>query len=191
MKKIIAIIGAAVAVLLLGLAGFLGYLGLFSPVPVNEREMGPYTVVFESFVGPYAQTGGVFSRLYENLKADGIETEDGIGLYYDDPRQVPAAQLRSDCACVLTPEQMVKAQALGTKYRFKTIEKSACLVAEFPIRLPMSYMIAPMKTYPALMQAAQARGLTIGAPYEYYAMKAKKIIVAAPVLPKTETESEK
>ncbi len=189
MKKILLVAGIAVAVLVIGGVGFLAYLGMFSTVAVAEKEMGPYTMVYESFVGPYAQSGQVFERLYKSLKADGIEAEDGIGIYYDDPRKVPANQLRSDCACVLTPEQVVKAQSLGTKYRFKTLERSPCLVAEFPIRNPMSYMIAPMKTYPALAEAAKAKGLATGAPYEYYTMKLKQMFVAVPILPAPGTET--
>lgn len=190
MKKVLLVIGIAAAVAVLGFAVFMAYLGMFGTVAVAEREMGPYTMVYESFVGPYAQSGQVFDRLYKSLKADGIESEDGIGIYYDNPAKTPANQLRSDCACVLTPDQVVKAQSLGTKYRFKTIGKSPCLVAEFPIRSPLSYMIGPMKTYPAIMQAAKAKGWTIDAPYEYYAMKAKKMFVAAPILPAPGTESQ-
>lgn len=191
MKKILLVAGIAAAVLVLGGAGLLAYLGMFSTVAVVEKEMGPYTMVYESFVGPYAQSGQVFERLYKSLKADGIEAEDGIGIYYDDPRKVPANQLRSDCACVLTPDQVVKAQSLGPKYRFKTIERSASLVVEFPIRNAMSYMIAPMKTYPALAQAAKAKGYTTGAPYEYYTMKAKQMFVAVPILPSPGPEAGK
>jgi hypothetical protein len=191
MKKILLIIGIAVAIVVIGLVGLLAYLGLFSTVAVVEKEMGPYTVVYESFVGPYAKTGQVFDQLYKSLKADGIEAEDGIGIYYDNPAKVPANQLRSDCASVLTADQAIKAQTLGPKYRFKTIEKSPGLVAEFPIRNALSYMVAPMKTYPALAQAAKTKGYTTGVPYEYYAMKTNQMFVVAPVLPSPGTEAGK
>lgn len=189
MKKILLVIGIVVAVSLAGLLGFLAYLGMFSDVAVVEKEMGPYTMAYESFVGPYSKSGQVFDQLYKNLKADGIEAEDGIGIYYDNPAKVPADQLRSDCACVLTPDQIVKAQALGAKYRFKTIDRSPSLVAEFPIRNALSYMIGPMKTYPALARAAKDKGYTTGAPYEYYAMKTKMIYVVAPILPAPAAEA--
>ena len=71
-------------------------MGIFSSVSVIEKEMGPYTLVYDSFVGDYKDTGPVFAGIHELLLKDGIPTIDGIGIYHDDPAQVPAGQRRSD-----------------------------------------------------------------------------------------------
>lgn len=189
MKKALIIVGSVVGACVLGSVIFMGYMGILGSVPITEKEMGPFNVVYESFVGEYKETGKVFGRLYESLKQDGVVTENGIGIYYDDPREVPKDQLRSDCACVLEADEVAKVEALGDKYQLKTIEKARSLVAEFPIRNILSYMFGPVKTYPALRKEAQARGIQTGTMYEYYDMQAKQILVVAPIIEPAKAEA--
>ena len=71
---------------------------------VTFRHTDPIAVIGRRHVGDYAQIGGTFERL--NTSAIGRGWVDPqtryFGLYYDDPRAVPEAALRSD-ACLTGP----------------------------------------------------------------------------------------
>lgn len=164
-------------ILLLGLIGFLGYMGVFNSVQITEQEMGPYTIVYEPFSGDYSLTGPLFTQIFNTLKKEGIQTTTGLGIYYDNPREVPKKKLRSDCGCVIQEKDYKKIQMLTEKnFKIKTIERKLCLVTAFPIKNNLSYMVAPIKGYPAMMKYMTAKNFRMnGLSYEIYDMKAKKI----------------
>ncbi|MFA5879644.1 MAG: GyrI-like domain-containing protein [Candidatus Margulisiibacteriota bacterium] len=167
-KILIAIIILAIILLL-----FLGYMGVFSKVTISEKEMGPYTLVYQSFVGPYQKTGKVFSEVYEKLKTDGIITEKGLGIYYDNPQTVPSDKLKSDCGSVIEGKNIVLFEKVKDKYQVKNIDKKLCLVGEFPIKNSFSYMLGAMKVYPILMNYAKEKNYKIDLSYELYDMPNK------------------
>jgi hypothetical protein len=164
-----------VGILALIVLAFLSYLGLFSELKTYEAVMGPYTIAYESFTGPYAQTGPVFDRVYKAVKAAGIETTRGLGLYYDDPSKVEAAKLRSELGVIIEAKDLAKFKVISQKFKVKVIPKKPSIVAEFPIRNMLSYMIGPMKGYPALVKYAGQKGCKLGQPYELYDEAQKKI----------------
>jgi len=166
--KILKWILIMVAVIVLLVIGFLAYMGLFSPTKAYESKMGPFTIAYESFTGPYAKTGPVFAKVYEAIKAEGIETPRGLGIYYDDPSKVPADKLRSDCGVVIEEKEMAKFNKVRTKFKVKKLARKDSVVVEFPIRNTLSYMIGPMKAYPALMKYAGEKGYKMIMTYELY-----------------------
>lgn len=159
-------------VLVLLAAGYLVYLGVFSSPKPYEAEMGPFTIAYESFTGPYAKTAPVFAKVYNALKEKGITARMGLGIYYDNPAQVPAEKLRSDCGVVLEKGDQVK---LKGKFKVKRLARASSVVVEFPVRSTLSYMIGPMKAYPALMKYAQEKNLKGTGTYELYDEANKKI----------------
>ncbi|MFA6431435.1 MAG: GyrI-like domain-containing protein [Candidatus Margulisiibacteriota bacterium] len=171
------IIFAAIAVALLA---YLWYLGAFSPVKVVEREMGPYTIAYKSFVGEYKETGKVFMDVYGILKEAGFavtEKSDSLGIYYDDPAKVAKDKLRSDCGFVISKEDSLKAIALLKKdIKVMTVPQSKCLVIEFPMKNMLSFIVGVMKAYPALNEYAAKNNIKTGLVYEYYDMKNNKIL---------------
>jgi hypothetical protein len=130
--------------------------------------MGPYTYVYESFTGPYKNVGKVFMQVDAALKTEGITTEKAIGIYYDDPSKVAADKLRSDCGLVLEAKDLSKIPALKEKFKLATMPKKISIVIEFPKKNMLSYMIGPIKCYPALMKYAQEKSYKMAAPYELY-----------------------
>jgi hypothetical protein len=168
--------------LLAALIVFLAYMGMFSTPAVVEKNMGPYTGVYEPFVGDYKKTGAVGMKIYESLKADGVETFKGFGIYYDDPRVTPGEKLRSDVGSILEEKDLARVPELAKKYRIKKLPARQSIVAEFPVRNPLSYMLAPMKTYPAITKYAQHKGCKYGMPYEIYDVPAKKIYLVMEII---------
>ncbi|MDD5067023.1 MAG: hypothetical protein PHF84_08245 [bacterium] len=175
--KIIKWILIVLAVLIVLGTAYLGYLGMFSTLPVTEKEMGPYTMVYEHFTGPYQDTGKIFYKVNQALIADGITPTRGIGIYYDDPKVTAPASLRSDCGSIVEEKDLPKLVKLK-KYTVRIISRQYSIVAEFPAKSALSYMIGPMKGYPALMKYAsekKTRWSKGSMPMELYDMPAKKI----------------
>jgi hypothetical protein len=173
--KVLKIIGIVLCVLVVLILGFLAWAGMFASVKAVEQEMGPYTMAYDSFVGPYKDTGMIFQKVDQSLRKDGIVASRGIGIYYDDPQSVPANQLRSECGSIIEDKNLAALEKVKANYKIKTVAKSACLVVEFPARTMMAYMIGPMKAYPVLTAAAKAKSLRPSLMYEIYDMPGKKI----------------
>ncbi|MBU0686501.1 MAG: GyrI-like domain-containing protein [Candidatus Margulisbacteria bacterium] len=173
--KVLKWILIIVLVLVLLLIAFLAYMGMILPLKINETKMGPYTIAYESFTGPYAETGPVFDKVYKALKAEGIGSTRGLGIYYDNPSNVPADKLRSDCGVIIEAADLAKFNKVRRKFKIKQIPQGDCVVVEFPLRNMLSYMMGPMKVYPTLMKYIQAKGYKVSMSYELYDELQKKI----------------
>jgi hypothetical protein len=178
--KILKWIIIVLVVLALVVLGFFWYMGIFSSVKASEREMGPFTIAYETYIGEYKNTGKAFmdvDKVMKSLSMEVSEKSDSIGIYYDDPAKVAKDKLRSDCGIVIAPKDMAKIWALkGKGLKVMTIPKKMCVVAAFPIRNMISYMIGPAKGYPALMKYAAEKKLKTGMMYEFYDMKGGNIL---------------
>lgn len=150
MKKVII---SVLVVVLIAMVFGIWYLGLFEPINLSESELGPYKYVYESYTGPYDNTGPIFEKLYKDLDIDGIKVTRGIGFYYDNPQEVAPEKLRSDCGAIIEEPDYSKIEALKDKYHLKDFPKTPVLMARFPIRNMLSFMIGPMKVYPKMAES--------------------------------------
>jgi len=155
------------------ICAYLAYMGYFTKIIISEKEMGPYTLAFVKYVGPYSKTGKVFDQLYNSLKNDGINSTTSIGIYYDNPKYVKQDSLRTDCGIIINETSMKNNNI--SKYDIKTINRALCMVADFPIKDKMSYMIGAMKVYPYLEKYTFKHNIKPKLVYEIYDMPAKKI----------------
>lgn len=174
MKKI-KIISVAVIVIVIAVASLLAYLGMFSKVTVTEKEMGPYTYAYQKFVGSYYKTGAVFQTVNGLLKTAGVEGESGIGVYYDNPATVEASKLRSDCGAIIAAGDVEKIKKIK-ELSVATQPKAMFLVVELPVKNSLSYMVGPMKAYPAIGKIMLEKKYKPAAGIELYDMKNKKVM---------------
>ncbi|MBN1621779.1 MAG: hypothetical protein JW871_04230 [Endomicrobiales bacterium] len=177
MRLIIKIALGVIAAGIIGLISFLFYMGVFSTPEVTEMETGPYTIVYEEFIGDYKKSGQVFERVGKAMEKEGIKTTRGFGIYFDDPKMVPADKLRSHCGLVIEGDNLKMVPELKKKYNIQVIDKSNRIVIEFPIKNMLSYVIGPMKCYPAFSEYSKEKGYKVDSPgYELYDMQSKKIL---------------
>ncbi len=147
LKKIVTII--AIMVLIVGL--FAWYIGYFNNIKIEEKKEGGYTVIGMEFTGPYSQAGKFMVDVDKKLKDAGIEYTTGFGIYYDDPKIVPAEKCRSFVGGILGKKYLNKITDLkASGFKVDSIPLAEAVVAEFPIKNSLSYMIGPMKVYPAI-----------------------------------------
>ncbi|MBU0630724.1 MAG: GyrI-like domain-containing protein [Candidatus Margulisbacteria bacterium] len=177
--KILKIVLWVIALLAVALVIWVYYMGLFNKLEVTEREVGPYTLVYEDYIGPYQNTGAVVQAVYDRLAKDGIKPTDGFGIYLDDPSKVKQEKLRSQVGCVINENNLPLFYKVSDTYKVINWKRGKVLATEFPIRNPLSYMFGPMKAYPELARYMKKKKITedqIGLCMEYYDMASNKII---------------
>ena len=174
--KIIKWILIVIVLLIIALAAFLWYLGVFSTPKVVEQKIGPFTLVYEEYTGPYSGSGTVMARISRELKAEGISISRGFGIYLNNPNTTVPDQLKSDLGFILENKDLARVKDLKKKFKVMKWEAKDCLVAEFPLRNDLSYMVGPMKAYPELNKAIKAGGYKMGGCLEIYDMPAMKIL---------------
>ncbi len=153
---------------------FLAYMGVLFPPTVTEQEKGPYDYIYRSHKGDYSGVGRVFEDVESQIKAAGMKVpSQAIGIYYDDPRQVVASELRSDCGYVTETENIVA--NLPDNLKRGHLDKRKSIVVSLPLRNSLSAMLGPMLSYPALSKYAEDRGYKATAVFELYDESTKKI----------------
>ena len=173
MQTTIIIIGT----LLIILAVAYTWLGGFGRIKFTLQEAGGETLIYESHTGDYKNVGEVIDKMYYALlNEEKVECLRGFGIYYDNPRKVEKAKLRSDVGNILenhTPELL---QQLEGKYKIKTLEKQKFLVAEFPYKSRLSIIMGIMRVYPAMTRHIHKHNLSEeGFVMEIYDVPGKKI----------------
>ena len=180
MKILKALLIGAVLIVV-GFIWFMSYMGMFSKPLISERDMGPYSVVYEEYTGPYQNMGKVFEKISGEMKAEGIETPRGLGIYLDDPRKVAPDKLRSQGGLIIESKDQPKVPELKMKYKVMEINVAPCVVIEFPIKNNLSYMLGPVKNYAILSKYFELKNYQMGRTYEIYDMPNKKILFVAEI----------
>jgi hypothetical protein len=149
--KIFKVTVIVIAVIFIILLLVLSRYGLFASVNVSEKVVGPYLLIYKKHIGDYKNVGPVMDEMYRDLKNNySMETTKGFGLYYDDPRQVDKAQLRSIVGCIVEGKTREDLSKVSSKCDVREYPSSKSVVAEFPYKGKISIFIGIMKVYPVL-----------------------------------------
>ncbi len=170
--------GIVIAVISIAAFAALVYSGLFTSVNIIEKNMGPYKAVYEDHKGSYSKIAPVMDSVFNKLKAEGINSTTGIGIYYDNPSEVAEANLRSKGGCVIDKDVFKKFESIKTKFKTIDIPEYKCITVEFPVRTKASFIIGIIKAYPKIKIFMEEKKLkTVDAPYELYENNNKMIII--------------
>lgn len=183
MKAILAIL----ALLILAIIGILAYHGFFSTPRVTEKEIGPYTVATKRFMGSYYKVGPTMTEVDNGLKEIGIKATKGVGLFWDDPAKVAENKLRSDVGNILENVDAETLNKIKAKYEIKEIGRIRAVVVEYSMKSMLSYMIAPMKVYPAISKYWNEKGYPKDLEsfsLEIYDLPGKTTLYIMPIPPK-------
>jgi hypothetical protein len=162
--------------------GFLYYSGFFSPVNIKEEVKGPHKLVYEEHTGPYRGIKEVNEKVFKSLRDDKIHTHRGFGIYYDNPKEVPEAELKSIGGCIVEIKDYSRIEELKDRYNTKNHPEKHSIVVEFPFTTPLSIMAGIMKVYPELENYLKSNGYKQAPVMEIYDIPAKKIEYIIPVV---------
>ncbi len=131
------------------------YAGVLSPVSFEEKPAGPFFVVYEDHEGPYALIKGKIEDVQKTLDTAQIKYNQSFAQYFDDPKKVPAMQLRSIGGVLVDGPVDVE-----SPLAFQTITYNNYLVASFT-GLPQ---IGPSVVYPKAIKWMQTNNKTLNGP---------------------------
>ena len=134
------------------------YYGAFQNIEIQRKEVGPFYIVYEDHIGSYSKIGPVMDSVYQSLLKDGISTKKGVGIYYDDPKEVPQEKLRSIGGCIVEEADIPKFDLVKEKYKMQIWNKSDSLTVNFPFKGKLSIVFGVMKVYPALNDRIKQEG---------------------------------
>ena len=145
------VLGALLA-LTLACVAFLAWLGAFSRVVIEERPIGPYLFVYRDLpeVSP-ADVGRVTSELIAELAGAGVTAVQPLGVYSADG----SAQIG-----VAVREGAEKVAALAD-VRARSLVAERGLVARFPWRMPLSFVVSYLRVNPAFERYREAKGYAV------------------------------
>lgn len=161
-------------------AGIFSFYGLFAPVNIQEKEMGPYTFFMKKHVGPYKDVGSVMEELLRDLKDDSIEPQIGIGIYYDNPKMTPEDKTRSIVGYLIEGIEYTRMVELEKKYSAGELPKENYLVVEFPYKGLPSIIIGIYRVYPKLKAYMKKNEIPDMPIIELYEPEAEKLHYLVP-----------
>jgi hypothetical protein len=113
----------------------------------------------------------------EILKKFGISSKKEFGIYYDNPEVTPAKNCRSYVGAILEEKDFDRiSELVSDGLEVDTVEKTKTVIAEFPLRNALSYMVGAMKVYPLLSKYMKEKNYTCKLTMEIYDLQNKKII---------------
>jgi len=181
--KIMKVVLIVIVILVVLFIVIYAYYGGFKKVSFKVENQGGETIVYENVTGDYRQTAKVGDKVYYALLNDEkIETTKGIGIYYDNPKKIEKAKLRSEVGCIVENVDSETIARLAEKYQVKTLPQSDFIVAEFPFKGKLSVLFGIMKVYPALEKFSKERGYVESMITEIYDVPNKKIIYRKEVI---------
>jgi len=174
MNKMAYIIITVITALLFGLYA---YYGGFHDIKIETKTVGGEVIVYKKVTGDYKQTSSVTTEIYDyllnNLK---IETYKGIGIFYDNPKNVKKEDLKSEVGCIIEAKDVNKLNATNCKYRIKQLPYNQSPVAEFPYKGGLSILIGLSRVHPKMEKYVEMHNLPQNPVTEIYDVPNKKIV---------------
>lgn len=133
------------------MAAILVYYGVFNVIKPKLINFDRELMVYKDLKGSYKESGVVSDEVYLELKNSfSADTYRGVGLYYDNPQEVPTDQLRSEIGCILENKDLIKVDKIKSKLKIREIEGGSSPTVEFPYRGRISVIIGVLKIYPVI-----------------------------------------
>ena len=143
----------AVAVVVILLLAALTYLGMFSSLKLEEREMGPYPFVYTQEPSTdFGKIGRLTKALGDRLETAGVTDRKPAQLYYPVGRGI-----QNQIGCVV--DRAVGPEVLGAETFFRPIPAQRYVVAQFPFHNPLSFIVGYFRVDPAFKEYRKAKGL--------------------------------
>ncbi len=147
--KILIITVAALLVIVLG---GLGYLGVFSPVDVEERDAGPYHFVYvQEASSDFGKIGQLTESLGQRLEQAGFKNRRPAQIYYPTGRGI-----QNQIGFVV--DRPVGREVLGAETFFRPIPAQRYMMARYPFRNPLSFMLGYFRVDPVFKEYRQVKG---------------------------------
>lgn len=157
---------------------YLAYSGLFAKVEFKESDFSSFVFAFKRHQGDYAKIGFEMKALEKELKKNKVEYKEGIGIFFDNPKEIAKDDLRSVAGVVLPSSSIERAKEIGLEVA--EYPNASGVLGELPYKSPLSVMLGVFKIYPKFDEYAQENSVKTGAVIEVYDNKRKKLLYFFP-----------
>ena len=148
MKKIVSIV---VLTLVVAALAFAAYMGAFASIVIKEQEQGPYTLMYHEMNGnDMGKVGEITVTLNKLLSEHGISRRRPFDVFFPDGRTEIGFAVEG-----VSHEQLA---TIREHAKVREIPAQRCMVARFPWRNTLSYIIGYLKVDPALAEHRSSYG---------------------------------
>ena len=148
MKRILLIVCGAI---ILGLAGFAVYMGALSSIVIEETDQGPFTLVYREMSGTdMRKVGEITLALNTLLEEQKISRRRPLDIFFPDGRGEIGFAIEG-----ASPEQIA---TVSNQAKVRMIPVQRCMVARFPWRNTLSFVVGYLKVDPALTRYRTTHG---------------------------------
>lgn len=166
-----------VAIVVIAILSIYAYFGGFNSIKVKTEVTGGEVIVYKEVKGNYKQTPDITNEIYYYLLNElGIETYKGIGVFYDNPKEVEEKKLRSESGCIIEARDIERLNSDKCKYKIQILPTDTVITAELLFKGTLSIFMGFIKVYPAIEKYAQTHNMGNGPIIEIYDVTNKKII---------------
>ncbi len=158
-KTLLKPAGAIIVFAIAALGALYTWLGGLLRIEIEKGTFGPAEIVFATYRGPYQDIGEAWAAFQADWEAAGLETCDALAVYLDPPDTAPE-KLRSVIACRIDALPADQSARLRDRFASFTLPGTTAYLASFPYRNNLSYMLGPMKVYPAMEKRLAEDGVT-------------------------------
>jgi hypothetical protein len=142
-KRILKIIAAVLGVIAALFVAASIYLGGFKTIVIEEKEMGPFTLVYKEMSGTdISQIGTITDEIESALNGAGFKTQKPFDLFHPD--------MRAEIGFSINESEVAKLSQLGATFKVKSIPAGVYMTTTFPWKMVASYAVGFMKVDPAL-----------------------------------------
>ncbi len=175
------LLGTILGVFLGILFYFISYLGVFKPVDILEKQVGPLQLIYKNHVGPYHKIVAALNEVEKWAKDNHISCERTFGEFLDNPNTVEEGRLRANVGCVIEAhpsDEPIPQLPEGWTSRAVPIKKYVTVEYEG------SPGIGPLRVYPKVTDYFDAKHATIAGPViEIYKIISDKAMVTTYLFP--------
>lgn len=144
---------------------------------IKTEAVGGEMIVYKKVTGDYKQTSSVTTEVYEYLLNDfKIEAYKGVGIFYDNPKNVKKEDLKSEVGCIIESKDINKLTISNCKYEIKQLSYHQLSVTEFLYKGWISILIGLSRVYPKLEKYVEMHNLPNNPTIEIYDVPNEKII---------------
>ena len=127
--------------------------------------MGPYTMVYKTYVGDYNKTAERIRGVMQELSGSKLEIKSTFCIFLDPPGSASKDLQRSEIGIILSDRDSELNEINKSEFSIKEFPKQECAVAEFPFRHSFSPWIGVAKVYPAMHDFLRKKNRDIKSTY--------------------------
>ena len=154
--------------------------GILKPVKFIEKELGPFNLCAIELKGDFKQAKKAGEKTFGSLKDYDINSQMGMGIYYDNPKTTPKEKCRFVFGSIIPSDAVLNSETKEylikkSGYIIKEIPKQKYLITEFSYKNEklLLLMIGIMKGYPGLNKVIEDKKMAKSEIYELYDMSEK------------------